>query len=163
MTTWIGNMGNWRIFLDKIEEPNKYSNLKLSQVDWNYQIIAKTSIAKIEYGDFFTTSEVVRKGGYNLYEVFITNYFKILSKYNFSKDNINREKETLLKYFIIPWTKTLYLNKNLTFSSKNKWTILFKEYWDKPYFYLELFRLNFHLFILKIKHSRESYIKNNNI
>lgn len=141
MTTWIGNMGNWRIYIDLIEEADRFSNLKLPQVDWNYQIVAKSNLSKIEFGDFFTTSEVKNKGGYNLYEVFITNYLKILRSYNFTKTIISKEKYYLLKYFIIPWSINIYSDKNLTFSCKNRWSIMLKEYWNKPYFYLEISRL----------------------
>ena len=162
MTTWIGNMGNWNIFIDKIKSPNRYSSLKLCQVDWHYQIITFSQNAKIEYGDFFITSTVKDKGGYNIYNVFITNYFTILRKYNFSSNHINKEKYLVLKHFIAPWTINIYINKNLTFSSKNKWNILLNEYWNKVYFYKEMFYIEFYRLTFYIKKTLKEILFNKN-
>ena len=135
-TTWIANFGCWNKHLNLIISPQKYSHLQLSQVDWTYAIVINSSQSVIYYDNFYIVKSINNKGGYNIYEVFVTNYFQLLRKYSFSNKVLNKEKYRLLKHFITPWFIKLNTDKNLTFKQNNKWNILFKEYWLHLYFYL---------------------------
>lgn len=136
--TWIANTSGWKKDIQLIMCPDKYSSFKLPQVDWNYQIASHYEKAQIVYDDYFYSATVENKGGYNIFEVFVVNYFKILRTYNLSKKALNKEKHRLLKHFIFPWCISIRTNKKLTFLTSNKWKILLKEYWYKPYFYIGL-------------------------
>ena len=70
LITWIGNFGTWKKNIDEISYPEKYCELKLSQVDWFYQIVSNKK-TKIFFGDYFESIYPNNKGGYNFFQIFI--------------------------------------------------------------------------------------------
>lgn len=147
--TWIANFGIWANFLSKIEDPYKYSNLMLVQVDWQLQLILKVSCIDIVWGDFIIAEDIEGKGGYNIFNVFVDNYLFLLRKYLPGyKWSIEIEKYNLLKRLILPWVNTLIWEKNKKFSFDvtGYKSILFREYWYTPYFYF--FVLKYYLAFL---------------
>lgn len=87
-------------------------------------------------------------GGYNIFEVFVTNYLKILKEYipNLGFIWYEIEKYKLCRKFLYGWMKRLLVNRNhgLNFKTNHWFKILFKKYWYEPYFYpmLLLFYIN---------------------
>jgi glycosyltransferase involved in cell wall biosynthesis len=146
-TTWIINFGVWRIDYDLIQDKKKYSELHLLQVDWSYQIVNNTKRTIIVF-DNNHTIENVKKGGYNIFQVFVTNYLFILRKHKPSIHSLKLEKYRLYRYFIIYWIKSLIIDKNEhTFDLKKTFKIIFKNYWYALYFYISIL----FLFYFKIK------------
>lgn len=147
--TWIANFGIWADWLSKIEEPYKYSDHMLIQVDWLLQLILKVSHIDIVWGDFIIAEDIEGKGGYNIFNVFVDNYLFLLRKYlGRYKWSIEVEKYNLLKRLILPWVNTLIWEKNKKFSFEvtGYKNILFREYWYTPYFYF--FVLKYYLAFL---------------
>lgn len=136
-TTWIANFGCWRWDLKAFKKPTRFVNLNFSQVDWTYQLINNYDRSILYVDDFFQTYHVKKKGGYNLFEVFGQNYFKVLSTFRFSLLIKEVEKYRLFRYFFIPWIKNLIVdeNKEYTFKSKNYLKILLSMYWYHLYIY----------------------------
>lgn len=137
--TWIGNFGNWKTVVDKIHNPNECAHLLLTQVDWSFKIMNDYQSAEIYYGDYFDSIVPKKKGGYNLFEVFVNNYLLIVRKYLKNSIFLEREKYRLYRYFLCFWIFSLYKEYDkYTFGKKNIWRILLKEYWYCPYFYVGL-------------------------
>lgn len=137
--TWIANFGNWKKYIDSISDPNKYSYLLLAQVDWSLNIVSQFDSSVIYYGDFFQSALPRNKGGYNFFKIFVCNYFKIIKSYKLKKIIFEKEKYRLYRYHLLRWFIILKREKNeYSFDNSNMWTILLKEYWYYPYFYLGL-------------------------
>lgn len=87
-------------------------------------------------------------GGYNIFQVFVTNYLSIIKEFRFSFGFkwYEVEKYKLLRGFIWGWMNTLLINSNhgLRFKTDDWFKIILKKYWYEPYLYPVLF-----LFFLK--------------
>ena len=141
-STWTANYGIWRDQLYDLKDLDRVSHLQLSQVDWSLQMADIDKKIIIYFEDFFKISPVSKKGGYNFYQVFISNYLSILSPYIISK-KLNRltyekEKYRLLKYCILPWTIIFFITskENYSFKKNNYLKIIYNHYWYCPYFYM---------------------------
>lgn len=86
-----------------------------------------------------TAADAVTNGGYHIFEVFVTNYLKILKEYipHLGYVWYEKEKFRLCRRFLYGWMKRLLINKNhgLRFKTDNWFKILIKKYWYEPYFY----------------------------
>jgi abequosyltransferase len=95
LITWIGIYGIWRKNLNNIQPMYLNSDTQLSQVIGllqSFEINNKSMIIDGEYAK----SYIVAKGGYQLFEVFVTNFEKILKKQNISEKIIkNVMKRTI--------------------------------------------------------------------
>lgn len=138
-TTWIGNFGNWEHIINNIPSPNECAPLLLTQVDWSFKIMSGNQCAQIYFDDYFESIIPNKKGGYNIFNVFINNYLLIIRQYIDKKSIIQKEKYRLFRYFLLQWISSLKnSNKDFTFEKNNMWNILMKEYWYCPYFYIGL-------------------------
>ena len=123
--------------MDKIPSPNECAHLSLTQVDWSFKIIETYKKVHIYYGDYFESVIPNKKGGYNFFEVFVSNYLSILRKYLSGGFVFQREKYRLFRYYLCQWIRLLYITKgNYVFDTNHIWGILFTEYWWCPYFYI---------------------------
>lgn len=137
--TWIGNLGNWKHIINNIPSPNECAPLLLTQVDWSFKIMSGNQCAQIYFDDYFESIIPNKKGGYNIFNVFINNYLLIIRQYIDKKSIIQKEKYRLFRYFLLKWISSLKnSNKDFTFEKNNIWNILMKEYWYCPYFYIGL-------------------------
>lgn len=137
--TWIGNFGNWKHIINNIPSPNECAPLLLTQVDWSFKIMSGNQCAQIYFDDYFESIIPNKKGGYNIFNVFINNYLLIIRQYIDKKSIIQKEKYRLFRYFLLKWISSLKnSNKDFTFEKNNIWNILMKEYWYCPYFYIGL-------------------------
>ena len=137
--TWIGNFGNWKHIINNIPSPNECAPLLLTQVDWSFKIMSGNQCAQIYFDDYFESIIPNKKGGYNIFNVFINNYLLIIRQYIDKKSIIQKEKYSLFRYFLLKWISSLKnSNKDFTFEKNNIWNILMKEYWYCPYFYIGL-------------------------
>lgn len=137
--TWIGNFGNWKHIINNIPSPNECAPLLLTQVDWSFKIMSGNQCAQIYFDDYFESIIPNKKGGYNIFNVFINNYLLIIRQYIDKKSIIQKEKYRLSRYFLLKWISSLKnSNKDFTFEKNNIWNILMKEYWYCPYFYIGL-------------------------
>lgn len=137
LVTWIANFGNWREIVEKIPFPNECAPLLFTQVDWSFKIVETYKEVRIYYGDYFEAVVPNKKGGYNLFEVFVNNYLSIVRKYLSGGFILQREKYRLFRYFCCQWISLLYIKKNTyAFEKDNIWRILLKEYRWYPYFYI---------------------------
>lgn len=138
--TWIGNFGTWRKNLDQIVDPQACVRLSLAQVDWTFLLVSQAKRCFIYYDCYFDSIVPHRKGGYNIFTVFLTNYLKIVRTYIPFSFVYEREKYRLFRHFILTWCCILFFTKDpsFLFDTKSSFSLLLKNYWYYPYFYLGL-------------------------
>ena len=135
--TWIANFGCWNHILSQITTPQKYSQLKLTQVDWFLQLVKQQNIGTIHYGNYYEVEDVPQKGGYNIYDVFINNFLHILTANQIKGITFEIQKYRLLRYFIFPWKKKLQESPGLyKFETAHVNSTIMKNYWYYPYTYI---------------------------
>lgn len=92
-----------------------------------------------------------RNGGYNFYEVFIVNYFSIISEYMLDKKLLTWLKRDIWP-FIWRHTTNLLIRKNVgNYQTRDGWKILFRYYGNEWYFWRSLLGYPFGFFKRKIK------------
>jgi len=126
---------------------NNYTGTLLTQlpVYLNASIHAKKNI--IVYDELLERSlDGVTNGGYNIFQVFITNYLDILKEFRgiigFQWYEIQKYK--LCRSFLWGWMCVLLVDRNhgLRFKTDNWLKIFISKYWYEPYFYFLLLLLS---------------------
>lgn len=84
-------------------------------------------------------------GGYNLFQVFVSNLFAIFESFVdkglLSKDSYEKIKRIEFKEFLVSWIfSILVFKKNKNFIRSNDWGIIWDYYGFKPYAYYYFFR-----------------------
>lgn len=150
-STWIACFGIWKHDFDSLKDFNRSAKLQLVQVDVLFRLIsAPERKVLVENSRIFEPAELVTKGGYNLYQVFVTNYLGILEEYRalnkITRRTLFNEKSKLLIYFIIPWSLNIMKNpKKFRFDKDGALIIVLKEYLFHPILYF-----GFIYFLLKL-------------
>lgn len=137
-STWIANFGTWKENFLKIKDLDKYVDKQLVQVDWNLQLFKENNLTHIYFKDFYNIEAPQKKGGYNVFRVFVFNYLAILKQHKVSLFTYEKEKYQLCKNFVYPWILKIYVfeNEKFDFQTDGVLKILFNKYWYKPYFYI---------------------------
>lgn len=92
---------------------------------------------------YFKTMEISAdartNGGYNIFEVFVTNYLNIIKEFRVTLGYVwyEIEKYRLCRRFLYGWILRLLIDPNhgLRFKTDNWFKIIFKKYWYEPYLY----------------------------
>ena len=140
-STWIANFGCWKQDFNSIVYNDYYASLQLIQVDWAYRIVGNSKVSVIFFDDFFEVQVVRKKGGYNLFEVFVINYLDMIKIQNVSRFNYEIEKYRLMKFFIYSWLVSFFVVevREDSYERQGVVKILFRKYWYEPYFYAMIF------------------------
>lgn len=97
--------------------------------------------ALVNFRVFEASKDFARNGGYNYFQVFVTNYLVIWKEYKdaglISRSTFNYLKKDVytgtVARFVI---RLLFFNQmSNQFKKEGAWHILFSHYWNKPYFY----------------------------
>ena len=101
----------------------------------------------INFKVFDFAKDAETNGGYNIFDVFVTNYLMII------KEGFNRKfykyttylflKKDILNSFLIQYVYKFLFKKDTchSFDVRGAWKILFKHYWINLYFYFLIIRL----------------------
>jgi glycosyltransferase involved in cell wall biosynthesis len=135
-TTWTAAIGFWKNDFDKIENKNRYASHHLPQLDWMYNIVKNGKETIVYFEDLFEVISPNKKGGYNIFKTFVTDYLNIIKKEDIGFITFEIEKYRLFRYFVYPWLITLLITEknNYIFDLKNSFNIILKKYWYEPYF-----------------------------
>lgn len=147
--TAIYCFGGWREDWQNVKNRLRYTQFKLNQDDWAYQIVENKGGAVLYSGQYFqslTLNNKYRKG-YNWFEVHVENYYKILQPYIdrgiVTKNVIKNEKRTyilnLRNQLVICYLFNIYPEWQFDMSGTTK--ILWKYFKGIPLFYLMMFTL----------------------
>ena len=153
---WIGSFGVWRGKLNSLPNFSRRSDLKLLQIDVLFRLCSTSNPAILYYVKLFEPQNV-KKGGYDLLEVFLVNYSFLLNEQcqfgTLSLKTYKSEKRKILFGFIMQLVVLIKLSDdNIGFKLKNLKKQIRKFCIDIP----NSFYLFYFLFIFKFtKH----YIK----
>ncbi len=162
-STWIACFGIWKVDFEKIDNFSRNAHLQLVQTDVLFRLIESKRAIYIDNSLIFNSLTPSNKGGYNIYKVFVTNYLGLYKEYRISKKiswtTLFIEKYKLMRYFLTPWTLTLWKQKSqFSFESKGLLIILLKEYWFHPFFYLSIPHLSLKLLIISVSNFKKRFV-----
>lgn len=84
-------------------------------------------------------ADAASNGGYNIFEVFVTNYLNILKEFRTSLGVLwyEKQKYMLFRGFVWGWLMILLIDSNHSLRFKtNKWfEIIFLKFWYEPYYF----------------------------
>jgi glycosyltransferase involved in cell wall biosynthesis len=160
-------------YLTKYDNPEKFllafsywiTFLSSNIVNSKYvsQILVEKNIITVDYIKFYITAALseqknaiiyekifeggadsANNGGYNLFEVFVSNYLKIWKEFvrrgQFTRLFYEKQKYRIYKNFLTPYIFKLLIKKDIgNFKTDNAWQILFSTYGLYPYFYGYIF------------------------
>lgn len=136
-STWIASFGMWRDDFDRMDDFNRMSALKLTQVDVLCRMMSSKKCAVVNRQMFFELIPRVVNADYNLAEVFGRNYFSILREYvekgELSKHAFRREKFRMLWYHIVRYY--LLFSPKVHYPKSGYIRYLFKDYWASPFYW----------------------------
>lgn len=133
---WIGGFGLWRSDIECIDVPEKYYDLKFPQIAWSFEVVKKHRYSRIYFGDLFTICSLNKKGSYNFFKVQLCNLLEIFSDYGIKGKAYRREKRRIYEHHLKYMLREYLIEKQETnFDLTGAWQILFRNYWNKPYFY----------------------------
>ncbi len=132
--TWIGGFGMWRDEFYAMPDFSRNAHLKLVQTDVMFRLMSLGKRAIVLYGNYFAGVNAGRKSGYNVAQVFGTNYLSLLKPYlangQLSKEVYEAEKKALLINHIIPY----YFGRDNDFSKTGFFEHM-QDYLHDDYFY----------------------------
>ena len=151
-STWIACFGIWKTDFENIENFKSIESTLLVN-DVLFRLISRRKMIIIDNAQLFTSITPHKKGGYNIFEVFVTNYITILEKYRkeklLSRRTVFKEKSKLFLKFLIPWILIIKDQEKYAFGTKSFLPIILNKYWSHPILYLG----GIYLLILLIKTS----------
>ena len=131
--TWIGGFGMWRDEFNAMPDFSRNAHLKLVQTDVMFRLLGMGKRAIVLYGAYFAGQSTGRKSGYNVAEVFGTNYLSLMKPYldsgQLERAVYEAEKQKLLVNHIIPY----YFGDNDF--SKSGFFQYMQDYLHDDYFY----------------------------
>nr|WP_315401870.1 glycosyltransferase [uncultured Duganella sp.] len=134
ISTWIGGFGMWRDEFHAMPDFSRNAHLKLVQTDVMLRLLALGKRAVVLYGAYFAGQNAGRKSGYNIAEVFGTNYLSLLKPYveggQLERAVYEAEKKKLLINHIIPY----YFSSDNDFSKTGFFRHM-QDYLHDDYFY----------------------------
>jgi len=145
-TTWVGGAGIWRDDFIALKDRDRSVEKFMWCPDIYLRLLSSGRKAIIYNRQIFTMQLLSKKGGYNLFQIFVTNYLSLYLPYiksgKLSANVFRKEKIRLYRDYLIP-TASLYITSTSTkysFETDGALKILFKYYWNFPYFYFGLIR-----------------------
>lgn len=154
MVTFNNVFGTWRTDWEKLKNKERYSKLKLLQVDWTYSLVGNRGALLYNSQTQLFLDSMLRsvRSGYNYFEVMLDNYYTIMEQYVeqglVSQSALARDKKCFLKRFrpelfqaLICRTASLW-----QYDTTGTWNRMFKHYKKKAYFYVFVITLPFQWF-----------------
>ncbi|NCD70746.1 glycosyltransferase [Mucilaginibacter sp. R11] len=144
--TWVGAFSISKKAFDNLTSFSKAAALNLTQVDVQMQLLNKGHRYLLVNDHLSLSVAPPQKGGYDLTEIFITNYFSLLDEYFITDDEIKasaKEKNRTLYKFLLPFFLDIYKsaqNKDqvFVFSNHNYKERIKKEFSKYTYIAFEL-------------------------
>jgi len=114
-STSIACFGIWKSDFDYINDFSRSEDLQLVQVDILLRLVVEKQNVIIIDAPIFKSQILKERGGYNIFEVFISNYIGLLSQHldnnQISKLTFQNEKVKLLFDFIFKWYCRIFIDK----------------------------------------------------
>jgi abequosyltransferase len=157
LTTSILAIGIWKDDYDNLNNIEDAFEYKLPALNILRKNFEQKNNFLIYNSKIFIVQYVEKKGGYNIIDIFVTNYLGIVLRKEYKNNKLNFwtfeiEKIKVLVKFVAPWLKLLKKrNPGFTFSIEDANNKLFKIFFYNPLFYLMVVYFYFFDLIQKIK------------
>ena len=141
-STWMGGIILKNEKYQALKNKDRAIGSNLVQTDIMFRLLSDCGPSLIINEKLQYEQEVELKGGYNLFEVFVSNYLGFYQQYLktgiLSYKTYHKEKINLLKKFIFPWYTTTLLLKDqrYQFDVSKAHRIILKHCWNEPQLYL---------------------------
>lgn len=141
-STWISNFGCWSEQLADLYQFDSKSATQLLQVYWTLHLVSQSHnihVVNMKYKNFETHDQ--NRTSYNFFQVHVSNYYQILKQYKdkgyLKQSTINYDKKRVLGDFV-GWSIINYiiLHRDPSFESQDSNLIIFKNFWNIPFFYV---------------------------
>jgi len=143
-----------------IEDPQRYADLKLTQVDIALRLIEKGHSVLVNNKSIFWGLPVDNKGGYNIAKVFGQNYFSILKPYiprKLLKRSVYRsEKRNILNKHIIPYYFDFNNEHNF---EKGNYFYYMRDCWFDFFFYKSFIKILYSYIKVLVRMTGKEYRK----
>ena len=151
MVTSNNLFGTWRSDWATIGDKNRYSALKLMQVDWTYRMVSQKGCLLCNVPVMKSSQAMAKtvRQGFNYFEVMLCNYYAIMQHYvdqgALQPATMEADKRHFLKHFrpelfhALIWNNSNYWK----YDTSNSWKMLYSHYKHKPYFYVFALTLPF--------------------
>lgn len=165
MVTAIQCFGSWREQWKNVKDRAKYSNLKLNQDDWTYQLLALYGKAVICTRPYYKLLDIGARKGYNWFEVHVTNYYTIMKPYVEKKlitiQALKKEKKIYLRGLRRPITKKYMKDviPDWQFDTSGTSSILWRHFHDIPYFYFYIATFPIWGALISLKYMLKRFIR----
>ncbi|AEB99503.1 glycosyltransferase [Selenomonas sputigena] len=132
---WISCIVMRRELYDHIREPHKYDDSRIPQVYLQMEILKQNPDFAVLIGSFFMESGGDHKPkGYNFIEVFVKNYFDILTaSVEIPAAQLSAAKKHVLEHSILPWCKRIK-EEQIGLSLDGIFDIIEEYYGNEPYY-----------------------------
>ena len=132
---WISCIVMRRELYDHIREPHKYDDSRIPQVYLQMEILKQNPDFAVLIGSFFMESGGDHKPkGYNFIEVFVKNYFDILTaSVEIPAAQLSAAKKHVLEHSIFPWCRRIK-EEQIGLSLDGIFDIIEKYYGNEPYY-----------------------------
>lgn len=119
---------------------NRYIGTYFSMIPVYLTAIIEENVNMMVYFDTLEPpADAETNGGYNIFEVFVTNYLNVIKEFRGSLGFkwYEIEKYRLCRGFLWGWMQKLLINSNhgLRFKTNGWFKIILKKYWYEPYLY----------------------------
>jgi glycosyltransferase involved in cell wall biosynthesis len=151
MVTFNNLFGTWKSDWDSLKNKERFTSLKLLQVDWTYGIVGHKGALLCNERILELAPEMrkVVRQGYNYFQVMFNNYYAIMQTYveqGFIKSStVELDKKHFLQHFRPELFQVLicHYGKYWNYDTTGTWQLLFNDYKYKPYFYVYILMLPF--------------------
>ena len=132
---WVSCIVMRRELYDAVPEPHKYDDTHIPQVYLQMELLKQRPDFAVFCGAFFEEGGGDHKPvGYNFAEVFIKNYFDILtSSAKIPAEQLATEKRNVLEHSILPWCARIK-EEHLSLSLDGVFEIVEEYYGREPYY-----------------------------
>ena len=138
--TWISNFGCFNYQLNGLENFLQYKDMMLLQMYWSLylsEVNSKIIVCPLNSPETIPLSPSKRFTPYNFFTPHVKNYYSIIKSFtNLSSTELRKDKTRLLSDFVgNSIINFLILKRDCPFNLSGSWKILFKHFYDVPYFY----------------------------
>jgi glycosyltransferase involved in cell wall biosynthesis len=116
---------------DRIEKTEQRES-RLIQTYWLFQIIDQSPESAVCNAPFIVDQDIGAKSGYNLFEVFITNYLGLYKPYldsgSLRGKTYSKEKRKLLLNFVFPWFLQTVIFRRHKYDTSRAYRIITSQY-----------------------------------
>jgi hypothetical protein len=131
--SWVGGFGIWREDFQSLPDFSRCAPLQLAQVDVLLRL-SRRKAAVVDNRKLFRAVSTGTRGGYNLFTVFVDNYFTILDEHRdrISPRTLRAVKRDVLLRLVAPYAARTRAGEGYTFDLTGEREVLQRRFGSDP-------------------------------